>query len=87
MLRRVWIATHHILHRNGWTEKYIWGVFPSAEVAEANGVAWLEEPYEISRWEDGDVYITGPGEPPSWKMIIQPHRVTYKPPVREKIHA
>ena len=24
MLRHVWIATHHILHKNGWTEKYIW---------------------------------------------------------------
>jgi len=85
MLRHVWIATHHIVHRNGATERYIWGVFPSGEVAEANFLDWAKEPYTVSRYNDGDIYIYGPGEPPVWKCIIQPHKVTYKPPVREKV--
>lgn len=87
MLRHVWIATHHILHRDGWTEKYIYGVFPSGQVAEANCLERRQEPYTVSRYDDGDIYIYGPGQPPKWKIIIQPYEVTYKPPVREKVVA
>lgn len=82
-LRHVWIVTTIVMHTDGHEERHIGGVYPSADVAEQ----WCYRhgsshgPFKAFRYADGDVYLYDRDD--RRRYTIQPHPVTYQPPMEQ----